>query len=79
MALRGRGRKFGGIGVVVKTPFSGRGRGLRLKSYLPLSTTRGAGRRRRRRRYGRRRRIRGRGGSILHKLLGKIPLLGEIF
>ena len=54
MPLRGYGRKFGGIGVVVKRPMSGRGRGLmRLPSYLPRIKTRGAGRRRRRRRGGR--------------------------
>ena len=43
MPLRGYGRKFGGIGVVVKRPMSGRGRGLmRLPSYLPRIKTRGA-------------------------------------
>ena len=62
MVLRGRGRRFGGIGVGVNRPMSGQGRGLmRLASYLPRIKTRG---RRRRRCRGRCCRIRlGRGPS----------------
>ena len=77
MVLRGGGRKFGGIGVVVKRPMSGRGRGLmRLPSYLPRIKTRGAGRRRRRRRRCCGRRIRGSG--LLSNLIGSIPGIGPI-
>ena len=79
MVLLGRGRKFGGIGVVVKRPMSGRGRGLmRMPSYLPRIKTRGAGRRRRRKRCQGSCCPRIRGTGLLSNLISQIPGIGGI-